>query len=200
MQRRAIRQDFARCRIAKGTAVRLARSMTHTLFPTVLGPCGLAWNEAGLTCFQLPETTAENTARQLTTRARGPQDNAPRPAWVRRLIERVQQHLAGQPQDFAAVTLDWSIITDFQQAVYQQVRAIKSGEKKSYGQIARLIGLDAKSARSVGVALARNPWPLVVPCHRVVSASGKMTGYSAAGGINTKTRLLVLEGAELISE
>lgn len=96
--------------------------------------------------------------------------------------------------------LDWSRVSDFQQAVYGQVRAIKSGEKKTYGNIAQLVGLGSGSARAVGIALATNPWPLIVPCHRVVSACGKMTGYSAFGGIRTKTRLLVLEGAELLSE
>jgi len=58
----------------------------------------------------------------------------------------------------------------------------------------------AEAARAVGVALATNPWPLFVPCHRVVSAGDKMTGFSAPGGVRTKARLLVLEGAELLSE
>ena len=174
--------------------------MAHTLFPTALGTCGLAWNDTGLTCFQMPEVNAESIEHKLKTHAGKHSDDTPRPAWIRRLIERVQRHLEGHLQDFESVPLDWSIVSSFQQAVYQQTRDIKSGDLKSYGEIARLVGLDAKSARSVGVALAKNPWPLIVPCHRVVSAAGKMTGYSAAGGIRTKTRLLVLEGAELLSE
>ena len=174
--------------------------MAHTLFPTALGTCGLAWNDAGLTGFQLPEAKAEDLDRHLTARARSQSKATPRPLWVRRLIERVQQHLEGQPQDFTDVPLDWARVRAFQQAVYQQARGIRSGEKKSYGEIARLVGLDVRTARAVGVALATNPWPLIVPCHRVVSARGKMTGYSAPGGVRTKTRLLVLEGAELLSE
>lgn len=174
--------------------------MALTLFPTALGTCGLAWNDAGLTGFQLPEKNSEVTEKKLRSLAQDKPNDTPRPPWVRRLVERVQQHLEGHPQDFSEVPLDWSRISDFQQAVYQQTRAIKPGEKKSYGELARLVGLDTKSARAIGVAMAQNPWPLIVPCHRVVSASGKMTGYSAAGGIRMKTRLLVLEGAELLSE
>lgn len=176
------------------------RPMALTLFPTALGTCGLAWNDIGLTGFQLPEKNSEQTEQKLRTRSYGQSTGAPRPPWVRRLVERVQQHLEGKRQDFSDVPLDWSQISDFQRAVYQQTRHITAGGKKSYGELAHLIGLDSKFARAIGVAMAQNPWPLIVPCHRVVSASGKMTGYSASGGIRTKTRLLVLEGAELLSE
>lgn len=174
--------------------------MALTFFPTALGTCGLAWNDTGLTGFQLPEKSREETEQKLTARAHSKSTDTPRPPWVRRLVERVQLHLAGQLQDFSDVPLNWTQVSDFQQAVYQQTRAIKAGDKKSYGELARLVGLDNKAARAIGVAMAQNPWPLIVPCHRVVSATGKMTGYSAAGGIRTKTRLLVLEGAELLSE
>lgn len=174
--------------------------MAHTLFPTEIGTCALAWNEAGLTGFHLPEGKVEVTERKLATRARSPSNDKPRPPWVRRLVEKVQLHLSGKPQDFTDVPLDWTIVSDFQQAIYRQTLAIKPGDKKTYGELGRLVGLDAKAARAVGVALATNPWPLIVPCHRVVAANGKMTGYSAPGGIRTKTRLLVIEGAELLSE
>jgi len=174
--------------------------MALTFFPTALGTCGLAWNEIGLTSFQLPEDKAEETTRKLEVRARSKSTDTPRPPWVRRLIERVQLHLEGRPHDFSDVPLDWTQVSEFQQAVYRQTRTIRAGEKKTYGDLARLVGFDSKSARAIGVAMAQNPWPLIVPCHRVVSATGKMTGYSASGGIRTKTRLLVLEGAELLSE
>jgi len=174
--------------------------MAHTLFPTEIGTCALAWNDTGLTGFRLPEKQVAETERKLSNRVGQRADDAPRPLWVRRLIEQVQRHLEGKMQDFSSVPLDWSIVSEFQRAVYQQARSIKPGEKRSYGEIAHRVGLDTKSARAVGVAMATNPWPLIVPCHRVVSASGKMTGYSAGGGVRTKTRLLVLEGAELLSE
>jgi methylated-DNA-[protein]-cysteine S-methyltransferase len=119
---------------------------------------------------------------------------------VRRVVERVQHHLEGRLQDFTDVPLDWSRVSDFQKAVYLQTQAIKPGFKRSYGDLARELALGPEAARAVGVALATNPWPLVVPCHRVVAADGKMTGFSAPGGVRTKTRLLAIEGAELLSE
>ncbi len=122
------------------------------------------------------------------------------PVWVRRVMERAQEHFRGRLQDFADIKLDWSRVSDFQRAVYEQTRAIKPGFKRSYGEIAHALALEPGGARAVGAALGANPWPLIVPCHRVVSAGGKMTGFSAPGGVRTKTRLLTLEGAELLSE
>lgn len=174
--------------------------MPHTLFPTVFGTCGLAWNDTGLTGFQLPEGSDALTEQHLATKARTQPLVGLPPDWVQEIITRVQQHLEGRLQDFAGTRLDWGRVTDFQQAVYLHAQAIKPGYKKSYGEIARLMALGNEAARAVGVALATNPWPLIVPCHRVVSASDKMTGFSAPGGVRTKTRLLALEGAELLSE
>lgn len=174
--------------------------MPHTLFPTAFGTCGVAWEDAGVTGFQLPDADVEDTERHLAKKAHSEPAHEPRPDWLRRLIERVQAHLEGRLQDFTDVPLVWSRVTDFQRAVYLHTQAIKPGYKRSYGEIAKAMALGPEAARAVGVALATNPWPLLVPCHRVVSASDKMTGFSAPGGVRTKTRLLALEGAELISE
>jgi methylated-DNA-[protein]-cysteine S-methyltransferase len=176
-------------------------AMPHTLFPTAFGTCGIAWNDTGLTGFQLPEASDNITEQRIAAKARGSLPaGEPIPEWVQQVIARVQQHLEGKMQDFTDTKLDWSRVSDFQQAVYRHALAIKPGYKKSYGEIARLMALGNEAARAVGVALATNPWPLIVPCHRVVSASDKMTGFSAPGGVRTKTRLLALEGAELLSE
>ena len=172
--------------------------MPHALFNTQFGTCGIAWNESGLTGFQLPEDTEERTGQSLAARA-GTQPTEP-PEWVRQVIARAQLHLEGKPQDFSGTALDRAAVSDFQMSVYLQTQAIRPGFKKSYGEIARLMDLGRESARAVGMALAANPWPLIVPCHRVVSAGDKMTGFSAPGGVRTKTRLLALEGAELLSE
>lgn len=174
--------------------------MPHTLFPTVFGTCGLAWNETGLTGFQLPEENEALTEQHLAARARTKPVDEALPAWVQRVIARVQQHLEGRLQDFSDVVIDWSRVSDFQQAVCRQTQAIRPGYKTSYGEIAKALALGPEAARAVGVALATNPWPLIVPCHRVVSAGDKMTGFSAPGGVRTKTRLLTIEGAELLSE
>jgi methylated-DNA-[protein]-cysteine S-methyltransferase len=172
--------------------------MQHALFATRFGTCGIAWNDAGLTRFQLPCDTDELTKKSLASPGRS-QPGEP-PDWVRQVIARVQLHFEGKPQDFSGTPLDRSCASDFQLAVYSHTQAIKPGFSASYGEIARLMALGNESARAVGVALASNPWPLIVPCHRVVSAGGKMTGFSAPGGVRTKTRLLALEGAELLSE
>ncbi len=174
--------------------------MPHTLFPTAFGTCGIAWNDTGLSGFQLPEASETLTEQRIAAKDRQPVETATIPDWVQATIHRVQQHLEGKLEDFTDARLDWSRVSDFQQAVYRHALAIKPGYKKSYGEIAKLMALGNEAARAVGVALATNPWPLIVPCHRVVSASDKMTGFSAPGGVRTKTRLLVLEGAELLSE
>jgi len=174
--------------------------MPLLLFPTAFGTCGIAWNGNVLTGFQLPEATEDQTEKRLASRARGETADGSIPEWVQRVVHRVQEHLAGKLQDFADVPIAWSQVSEFQRAVYRHTLAIKPGYKKSYGEIARLMALGNEAARAVGVALGSNPWPLLVPCHRVVSANDKMTGFSGPGGIRTKTRLLALEGAELISE
>src|SRR5271154_5229397 len=172
--------------------------MPHTLFSTHFGTCGIAWNDSGVTGFQLPEDTEARTEQRLAVRAGdGPGDP---PEWIRDLIARVKLHLEGTAQDFSDAALDWTRVGGFPAAVYRQTLAIKPGYKRSYGEIARRMGLGHEASRAVGSALAANPWPLIVPCHRVVSADDKMNGFSAPGGVRTKTRLLALEGAELLSE
>jgi len=176
--------------------------MPHVLFPTTFGNCGVAWNEEGLTAFQLPEETEALTERHLAAKGGGDgaATEADVPEWVRRVVSRVQQHLRGDLQLFSDERIDWSRVSEFQRAVYRDAQAITPGFKKSYGDISRALELGPGGARAVGAALAANPWPLIVPCHRVVSATDMMTGFSAPGGVRTKTRLLVLEGAELLSE
>lgn len=174
--------------------------MEYALFPTGFGTCGIAWNDTGLTGFQLPEGDEARTGALLARRTQSQPATETPPAWVRDLICRVQEHLAGHLHDFKDARIDWSLVTEFQQSVYRRTLQIKPGLKKSYGEIARELSLGNEAARAVGVALGNNPWPVIVPCHRVVSASDKMTGFSGPGGVRTKTRLLALEGAELISE
>jgi methylated-DNA-[protein]-cysteine S-methyltransferase len=174
--------------------------MNCLLFTTALGTCGLAWEEGRLTRFHLPEESEAILRRRLTSKGGHPVPEEESPEWVRHLVSRVRLHLGGQMQDFSDVPLEWSQVSDFQRCVYEQTLAIRPGYKKGYGEIARALALGPGSARAVGVALATNPWPLVVPCHRVVSADDRMTGFSGPGGIRTKTRLLTLEGAELLSE
>ena len=109
--------------------------------------------------------------------------------------------LAGAKDDFADLPLDWAGVGAFDRAVYRETRAIPAGETSTYGAIAARLGAaaaetyDAALPRAVGQALGRNPWPIVIPCHRVTAADGRMGGFSAPGGRKTKLKLLELEGA-----
>lgn len=113
---------------------------------------------------------------------------------MRQAIEGMVAVMAGRARDLGDVRLDDRRVDPFRRAVYAATRAIPPGSTRSYGEIARHIG-EPDAAREVGAALARNPFPIVVPCHRVVSASGALTGFSAPGGLATKRRMLELEGA-----
>lgn len=170
--------------------------MIRQTFLTSWGAAGLTWNETGLVGFELPGFAPQHSGAN----SGADEDVDAIPDWIAAVINRVQAHFIGRLQDFRDVVLDWSRVSDFQQAVYRHTQAVKPGHTISYGEIARRMALPPAGARAVGVALASNPWPLLVPCHRVIAADGKMTGFSGPGGVRTKTRLLALEGAELLSE
>ena len=159
--------------------------MPATRFDTPIGSCAIAWTGDEITGFSLPPAT--NSQDQ------------PSP-WVDAIIARIKRHLAGEMQDFDDLPYAWSRVSAFQRAVYEAALHVKPGETWSYGQLAAAIAQPTVSARAVGAALGQNPWPLLVPCHRFIGADGRMTGFSAPGGIKTKLRLLALEGAELFAE
>jgi methylated-DNA-[protein]-cysteine S-methyltransferase len=155
-------------------------------FDTALGRCGIRWSDIGITGVLLPSTAT-----------RGPlpfPDPAAVPAEVRDAIEGIRTVLDGEPRDLADVRLDERGIDAFRRSVYAATRTVPPGTIATYGQIARAIG-EPGAARDVGAALARNPTPVIVPCHRVVAANGALHGFSAPGGIETKRRMLQLEGA-----
>jgi methylated-DNA-[protein]-cysteine S-methyltransferase len=174
--------------------------MPYALFPTAFGACALVWAGGRLTRFHLPEQSEALTRRRLESKGEVLCSEDAWPDWVTATVARVRCHFGGDLQDFSDVQLEWSLVSEFQRSVYHQTQAIKAGFKRSYGDVADALALGPGSARAVGVALATNPWPLIVPCHRVVSADDRMTGFSGPGGVRTKTRLLALEGAELLSE
>jgi methylated-DNA-[protein]-cysteine S-methyltransferase len=176
-------------------------AMTWLLFETQIGSCGLAWSDVGLTSVQLPEEDREATRERLLANAgdAGPMATAKTtPAWVKDVIARVREHLAGKPQDLARVPLDLSRVTPFNAKVLRAARAVPAGRTATYGDLASIVGSPGAS-RAVGRAMATNRWPLVVPCHRVVAAGGGTGGFSAYGGIVTKEKLLQLEGATLLT-
>jgi methylated-DNA-[protein]-cysteine S-methyltransferase len=165
----------------------------YALFDTAIGFAGIAWGEAGLVAVHLPEREAETARRGFLRRFPDAAEGEPTPE-VARTIAGIRELLAGQPADLTAAPLDVSRTPEFHARVYASARAIPPGETLTYGQIAERLG-DKFLARDVGQALGKNPWPIVVPCHRVTAAGGKPGGFSARGGVNTKLKLLAIEGA-----
>jgi methylated-DNA-[protein]-cysteine S-methyltransferase len=164
-----------------------------TLFETAIGPCGIAWGERGVIAVQLPEASAERTRARFLRRCPDAQEAVP-PAPVQGAIDAIIALLAGEARDLSGVTLDMEGLAGFDRRVYEVARTIPAGATLSYGEIAaRLGGRDL--AREVGQALGRNPFPIIVPCHRVLGSGGKAGGFSANGGLTTKLRLLTIERA-----
>jgi len=165
-----------------------------TLFDTAIGACGIAWGERGVVGLQLPESSEDKARARL--RRRFPQAaETPPPASVRRAIDLIVGHLRGKPSDLSAIGLDFEALPAFDRKVYEIARAIAPGATLTYGEIATRLG-DKLLSRDVGQALGRNPFPIVVPCHRVVAANGKLGGFSARGGAATKLRLLAIESSD----
>ena len=161
--------------------------MTIVAFDTALGRCAVRWTAHGIAGVLLP------SAATLEAPAVGVADV---PGVVRAAIAGMIAVLDGARPDLSSVPLDERGIDPFRRAVYAATRTIPPGATATYGRVARIVGrLDAEAAREVGAALARNPYPILVPCHRVVAASGALTGFSAPGGLATKRRMLELEGA-----
>ena len=172
-------------------------SLGFALFDTPIGTCGLTWSEAGIAGLQLPETTAAATRARVQRRWPGAQEVAP-PPHIQSAIDRVLKLLADGKTDLTDIPLDLSAAPEFNRKVYAVARAIPPGQTMTYGEIAKRIGAKPQEAREVGAALGKNPVAIIVPCHRVLAANGKMGGFSATGGVDTKPRILEIEGASAI--
>lgn len=167
-------------------------SRFYALFETTIGRCGIAWGERGIVGVQLPEKTHEATRTRLLRHCPAA-DETPPPKTVQHAIDDIVALMRGEKRSLRAVQLDLSQVAAFNARVYETTRAIPPGQTRSYGDIARAVG-QADAARAVGQALGRNPFAIVVPCHRVVGANFKLVGFSANGGIATKLKMLEIEG------
>ena len=167
------------------------------LFDTAIGACAVAWGGRGLIGVQLPEASEAGTGARLRRRFPDAREASPPPP-VQRALEGIVALLDGEPVDLAAVALDMAGVPPFDRRVYEVARTILPGATLAYGDIAARLGAPGE-ARAVGQALGRNPFPLVVPCHRVLAAGGRIGGFSANGGIATKLRLLSIERARTSS-
>ena len=173
----------------------------YCLFETVIGTCGVAWNERGLIGVQLPESDRAATERRLKARAGGGAPAEPPPA-IAAAIDALRRHFAGERSDFSAVPVDLAAAASpFHARVYAELRGVGWGATVTYGELAAKAGAPGE-AQEVGIAMARNRMPIVVPCHRVLGTSQKRGevnagGFSAYGGVATKAKLLALEGVDI---
>lgn len=166
-----------------------------TLFDTSIGRCGIAWNERGVACLQLPERDPASTQARLRKRLEvGAAHDAQRPPTVEEAITAIRELLEGKPHDLQAIELDMQAVPEFAQRVYRAARLILPGATQTYGELARRIGAPG-AARAVGHALGQNPFAIIVPCHRVLAAGGGIGGFSAHGSVRTKWRMLEIERA-----
>jgi len=163
------------------------------LFDTALGHCGIAWSDRGVVAVQLPECDVAHTRARLLERIPDARDVTP-PATVRDAVGAIAAHLRGERSDLSRIVLDMEGVSPFHRRVYDAARTIPPAETLTYGQIAAVLGVPG-GARAVGQALGRNPFAIVVPCHRVVGSSGRIGGFSASGGVRTKLSLLSIERA-----
>ena len=166
----------------------------YCLFETALGPFGLAWNATGVTATNLPEATPDATEARLARRAMA-QPGRPSEE-IRRVIAAITALLDGENADLSFIVCDDSELTPVERRIHELARAIPIGQTRTYGEIAADLG-DKNLSRLVGRAMGQNPVPVVVPCHRVMGGDGKLTGFSAHGGVETKLRLLEIENASL---
>lgn len=180
----------------------IMNNAAYCLFETPLGACGIAWRETGdsgsqavVTAVQLPEATPQSTESRIARKTGSNQRSAPPPE-IASVIEKIRKHLQGDVQDFRNVAVDLAGTTPFFREVYERTREIPPGQMRTYGEVAKAAGQPG-AAQEVGQAMARNPVPIIVPCHRVSAAGGKLGGFSAPGGPATKAKLLALEGASV---
>lgn len=165
------------------------------LFPTTIGACGIAWRGGTVVATHLPEKDGAATFARVSARSGNALAGDP-PEAVASAIAGITALLDGQGGDLAFIDCDFSALDPFNARVYEAARAIPPGETRTYGEIAESLG-DKRYAQAVGQALGRNPFPIIVPCHRVMGANGRLTGFSANGGTATKLRMLAIEGARI---
>jgi methylated-DNA-[protein]-cysteine S-methyltransferase len=162
-----------------------------TIFSTALGHCGIAWTSCGIAGVDLPAGSEEKTRVRLLRRF--PEAKEAKPSHdIQKIISEIIALIKGEKIDLTHVTLDHAPLPEFSKRVYEIVRTIPIGHTLTYGDIAKKLG-DVSLSREVGQAMGKNPTPIIMPCHRVVAASGKTGGFSAPGGVNTKMKLLSIE-------
>lgn len=168
----------------------------YSIFETTGGFCGIAWNDAGVTRFQLP-TGSELSTENLLLRRITQGQRSPPPVEIEKTIALVKRYFAGERIDFSGIRLDLEGQDEIFLNIYAAARRIGWGHTTTYGTIAKELGFGPEMARDVGQAMAKNPVALIIPCHRVLAAGGRIGGFSAPGGSTSKARMLEMEGVRL---
>ena len=178
------------------------KQSAYCVFETLLGACGIAWKEKEnprippvVTFLLLPESTRSLTETRIAGSSGGRKARVP-PPHIARIIKRVQKHLHGDAQDFRDVVVDLDGSAPFARQVYEAARNIPAGRTMTYGELAANMNRPTAS-RAVGQALRRNSILLIIPCHRVLASGKKPGGFSAHGGLETKAKMLEIEGATI---
>ena len=170
------------------------RAIGITTCQTAFGWVGVAVSDQGLVAITLPQPAEAEALSQLPE-SRGPAPVPPQDLDVSALLVKLRRYFEGEPVTVDE-PLDPTIGTEFLRRVWVLTRGIPRGQKRTYGQLARMAGSPG-AARAVGQAMARNPWPIIVPCHRVLGSDGTLTGFG--GGVDMKRKMLLMEGA-LVAE
>ncbi len=168
----------------------------YLIFETAGGFCGIAWSDAGVTRFQLPTKSADSTERLLLRRLPAAEPGKPTPQ-ILDAVAAVKRYFEGEEIDFSTVAVDLDGQDAFFRDIYAAARRIGWGRTTTYGTLAKELGVGPEAARDVGQAMAKNPVALIIPCHRVLAAGGKIGGFSAPGGSTSKLRMLELEGVHV---
>lgn len=170
-------------------------ALRYHVFKTAHGSAAIGWTDRGVAMFRLPAPTEAETVRAIAHRLPHAVNHDP-PLRIAQIVSASQRYFAGEAIDFASVPVELGEQEPFFGRVYDAVRAIGWGQSTTYGALAKQLGVGREFARDVGQAMASNPVPLIIPCHRVLAAGGKVGGFSAPGGSLAKARMLALEGVQ----
>jgi methylated-DNA-[protein]-cysteine S-methyltransferase len=165
----------------------------HHVFETAAGFAAIGWNAAGICSFRLPAQSHASAERALLKRFPSSTAAIP-PEQVAEAVALARRYFEGERVDFSGAAIDLGEQDALFARIYRHVRTLGWGETTTYGTVAKELGEGPEAARDVGQAMAGNPVPLIVPCHRVLAAGGKIGGFSAPGGSTSKAQMLAIEG------
>ena len=165
----------------------------YSIFDTSVGRCGIAWGRGGIVGMRLPEAREIETRRRLLLQFPEARETRP-PVDVELAIDGIVTLLQGTPCDLSDVALDMAGVPPFHRRVYDTVRLIPYGQTRTYAELAARLGASG-AVHAVGQAINRNPFAILVPCHRTLVTAGHTSGFAGNGGIVTRSRLLGIEGA-----